>query len=983
MWSKSGLFFILFSFSKTVFAQPGFMHFTVKNGLSQNAITCIYKDKRGFIWLGTQDGLNQFDGQKIKQYRYEVGDTSTISDQYITSINEDGAGYLWVGTRNGLNRLNLQTNQFTRIHFDKNRKNQIQYAFNNILSIGSGNLLFPVEDKAYILNWKNQQISELPSSFKLNSNFTVYGKSVWQYSNKIIYQINPVNGLITDSTKINSGNPKSVRLFTDKNGLIWLIDEKDENNPSISFFDIKQKKWFPSPFVWNEKINDIVFDDNNVAWIAGQSGVYTSEKGQVKKTFKGRGFPEILNQPNSVLSIYPDNQGLIWMGFANNGVLLYNSTSQAFDLVLPTKTNETVYSYLENLNGDEWIAAVSGLYKRDRVSKKFKLILKEKVRSLEADSYGTIWAAIENKGLYSIQKNGIIKLVASVENGKLLSNSIFHLKYDNSKKRLFISTKFGLVIADFINNTWNNSHAGHNNTKGLLCGSYILHSFIDSKGNAWISSNGGLDVLNNDLQLIYKYHSGTDTSSFIKRTIITGCTEDRNGQIWISTLSNGVYKWGINKFQQYNIKSGLSSNVVSGVIADADNKIWIATTTGMNVLNQETNRITTLNEQNGLPATDFLLGSLQMSNKNDLLACSSEGLVLIHPKKLMLNPKKLYTYINNPSINYRLVKVQQAYRLSSEDKSISFELTTPCFINMDKIIYQYKLKGFDEKWNSLNSNDRRINYTNLPFTPLELELRSAENVDLLSSAPITRIHIFREPPFWRKWYFVSAISILFGLFIYWVIRWVTKRKINIEKRKSEIEQTLYKERERISRELHDNLSSYAAAIKSNIIQLEKNEALPFDSFNQLKENAEEMVNALRETIWVLQYEQVSITAFSDRFKSLINRIAPNYPSIRIELKEHIQKEKVLSPAVSIHLLRIMQEALTNSLKHSNCSIIEISIDVNEKMEICLKDNGIGFDTSNSSIGYGLQNIRERAMESGLHLNIQSSINGGTSVVIND
>ncbi|KAF0242119.1 MAG: hypothetical protein FD183_469, partial [Chitinophagaceae bacterium] len=73
MWSKSGLFFILFSFSKTVFAQPGFMHFTVKNGLSQNAITCIYKDKRGFIWLGTQDGLNQFDGQKIKQYRYEVG----------------------------------------------------------------------------------------------------------------------------------------------------------------------------------------------------------------------------------------------------------------------------------------------------------------------------------------------------------------------------------------------------------------------------------------------------------------------------------------------------------------------------------------------------------------------------------------------------------------------------------------------------------------------------------------------------------------------------------------------------------------------------------------------------------------------------------------------------------------------------------------------------------------------------------------------
>jgi signal transduction histidine kinase len=329
------------------------------------------------------------------------------------------------------------------------------------------------------------------------------------------------------------------------------------------------------------------------------------------------------------------------------------------------------------------------------------------------------------------------------------------------------------------------------------------------------------------------------------------------------------------------------------------------------------------------------------------------------------------------------VPVSQNYNLSSEDKSISFELSAPCFINADKLIYQYRLIGFDERWISLNSSDRRINYTNLPYTHFQLELRTASTRDLLDIAPITVIKIYRNPPLWRRWYFISFVFILFLITGYLIIRGVTKRRINIEKRKAEIEQQLYKERERISRDLHDHLGTYAAAIKSNIVQLEKSEPKTNASIMQLKENAEDMVNALRETIWVMQYEQISMTSLSDRFKNLINRIAPNYPSVSFDIKEDIQTEKLLSPGVSIHLLRILQEILTNALKHSNCSRIEISIKVSNTISITIIDNGIGFNNINYASGYGLQNIQERAMESGLKVTIDSVLNVGTTVKITD
>jgi signal transduction histidine kinase len=181
--------------------------------------------------------------------------------------------------------------------------------------------------------------------------------------------------------------------------------------------------------------------------------------------------------------------------------------------------------------------------------------------------------------------------------------------------------------------------------------------------------------------------------------------------------------------------------------------------------------------------------------------------------------------------------------------------------------------------------------------------------------------------------------------------------------------------ERISRDLHDRLGAYAAAIKNNVVRIERSDKNITDQLQQLKENAEEMVMALRETIWALQLTGVNLINLSDRFKSLVNRMAANYPDINIIFKEEILLDKELSPNEGIQLMRIMQEALTNALKHAGPSTIIVHIHGGKRMEITISDNGMGFDMEHVVHGQGLENMRQRALEAGFDFSISSNDSG--------
>ncbi len=954
-------------------AQEPLRVLSTRNGLSQNAVTCIYQDKKGFLWVGTQDGLNRYDGYQFKHYKHNPEDSTSISDQFITAINEDGQGVLWIGTRHGLNRFNSSTEKFTRFFPDTSLKQAFQYAFSSLIRLANGNIIISSQNDILCWDIQSQTLypimrpKELPTNYTIHQNKLVYGHQ------QALAQL-PIRP--TKDTNIVFQKYTALTGLYSNGSRIWMITNTSAGNYQVLMVDSKQSDRPLHSIRLNRRINHIGFDREKNAWIATSKGVLVVDSNGVILT----------NQPkiptnDEVLYTYASKEGIIWIGFANKGLGQYNTSSGLFEVIKPSNNDPVLCAHTDQ-DGNTWIGSSSGLYVQEKTNKLLKKISAETYSAITTDRDGFLWLGTKEWGLTKMTKQGIVLQKFTQQNSPLTANTIFHLYHDRNSNRLFISTISGLNVLDLLSKKWV-SILGKTTLipDGVLTGNYFLHCFTDSKKITWVSNNSGLNGLDSNLQVRYSFSSNTDNESFIKRTIVTGTTEDKQGNIWIATLSSGVYQFNNRQHKQYNIQNGLLSNVVYGVMSDTMDNIWIATSAGLHLLNSKTGHIRRFNEDNDLSARDFVLGSMQQEPNGDILIASPEGLIRIKPNAYKEQKAVYQPYITSASINYAPAGIYDRYTLSEQDKSISFEFAAPAFLHAAQIIYQYRFSGVSDQWITVTADKRQISFTNLPYQVSVLELRCASDPAHLNNAPVTRISIERVPPFWRRPAFILLCIALSIIGIVYLVRFITKQKLAQELKKAELKQTILKERERISRDLHDHLGAYAAAIKNNVVQLQKQHG-DDQSLLQLKENADEMVQSLRETIWALQHEQISITSLSDRFKQLINKIAPNYPDKQIHLIEKIETPLLLSPNEGIQLLRMMQEALTNALRHAAASEIDIIIQSDTNLTVSITDNGQGFDIHTQTSGYGIHNMRERAAEAGFQLMIKSAPKqGGTSIQI--
>ena len=954
----------------SLFSQEAIRFFTVKQGLSQNSVTSILRSTDGMLWVGTQDGLNRFDGYSFTHYRHDADDSLSISDQYITAIHEDKQGNIWVGTRHGLNLFNKQNGGFARIYPDEKSRNKVQSQTQSIANLGEKFLLASISTNVYRLAMPNRKIIQLNKGPIDQDNIAFVEGRIWHiWDREHICNIENCSSPNHQQVKKRSdAELLTDMVHADHATKLWHVSLQ-ENKSLVSIYDTRIKKWETKSFEIPSRINHVSFDRDNQAWLSTEDGIFT-----INASGKAIPFKEGNKKFNGkVLFIFPDQEGLIWIGYADKGLAMYNPSANLFRLETNDAENKTIFTSLELADGNLLMGGAFGAVMKRQ--KKWENFYQSKVSASAIDGKGNIWLGTPGQGIIVMDKNKQVLARYRKEGRHIPSNHIFHLQYDQRAGRIFAATKSGLSFFDEKNNQWiilNNSE----NLIGTLplTGTYVMHTMTDSKGYTWISTNGGIDVLDPQLKLVKQFNSDTDTS-IIKRTIITSVAEDPTGNKWISTLSNGLYQYDGKKMQHYGIKEGLGSNICYGAVADQKGRIWISTSAGINMLDPDIKRFTSFGEDDGVSNSDYTISSTRLTSKGFVHIGSTDGLVIIDPSKFKEDNRKLNIYLNEVMVNYEPVIIQNQYQLSPETKVVSFGFSAPAFINANKVIYQYRLRGFDTSWVTLNADNRRASFTNLPYRNLILELRASPHLSMVGKAPITTIPIEVLPPFWRKPLFLIPALLLLLAAIFITIRMYLQRKIAKGKRKAEIEQTIYKERERISRDLHDRLGAYAAAIKNNVVRIEKSDKIVSDQLQQLKENAEEMVMSLRETIWALQLPGVSMINLSDRFKSLVNRIAINYPDITISFKEEILVDKELSPNEGIQLMRIMQEALTNSLKHANATIIIIRIFSENSVEITISDNGRGFDSENIEKGQGLENMRQRSQEAGFNYSIASDDSG--------
>ncbi len=957
------IFLLLTSYA---WGQTGLIHYNVNNGLSQNSITCIFRDKQGVVWIGTQDGLNRFDGYRFRVYKHDTRDTNSISDQFVLSIQEDGGNNLIIGTRNGLNLFDKRKEIFYNISPEKEKLKTIQYHFPRIESLANGNLIISGPTELYEWNWQTKKISRRTNFIMPGIHFSVYQNQYLQIDDAFhvfsSYQF--LQKELKDSLSY-AESIKRLNQYTDRQGVIWLTEKTNEEKTKISFYDAKTNQWFKKHILIPGVIQHIYFDNKNQAWVSTNQGLLFSSDQQNFTPLDVNG--DAIK--GEVHCSYTDEEGLTWIGFNNNGIALYNPEIKAYHLYGSAINNDPAYASISFQNGDIWMAASSGLYVFDK-RKRRKKLRNEYCTALTKDNNNHIWVGTKNSGILILDKNGNKINELTTRNSLLETDQIFHLQFDAIHKRIFAATPNGLFTYTLTNKQSNLFRREENK----IAGNYVLHSFTDSKGNVWTSSNTGVDLYDGNLNNSLRLESDNDSSQ-IKKTIISACAEDKAGNIWIATLSNGVYQYDGKNLKQFHPGNGLSSNYCYGVTCDEKGRIWITTTSGINIIDPSSNKIIQLTEQNGLPTIDYSIGSLHIGENNKIYTGSPDGIIEIAPSLVLARDKFFKPFISNVSLNYQPAEIKSDYRLRSNEHQISFEFVAPCYINANKLVYQYRIVGINNEWITVQSDNRIINLVELPFKSVQVEIRSAFNKASLPNAPVTTIHIYRQPPLWRNPFVIILEIILLIVGLAWLIRFILKKRMDKKIKEVEMMETIYKERERISRDLHDHLGAYAAAIKSNIVQAEKETTENKKPFIQLKENAEGMVSSLRETIWALQHEHISIIAIGDRFKNNVNRLSVNYPDVNIDITENITNNIELSPSESIQLVRIMQEALTNALKHANSKRIDIHIESTNHVIITIADNGKGFDQGSDINGYGIRNMKERAKEAGFDLTIQSSTSG--------
>ncbi len=835
---------------ESIIAQPlSFRRYSVTDGLSNNTIYCTAQDKFGFMWFGTEDGLNKFDGYTFHHYEYNPTDTHTIPNNVVRALHVDAENNVWVGTDEGLCLFNQVSGIFKRFNNDSTSKFNLNSMhitafaeYGDYICIGTNG------GGVNIYNKKNGEVEKL-------------------YRNSTVPFTRYITALATDekgSLWIGSSGRGLVRynMMTKKSSLY----ESGNNSNSIS------ENYVASLFVGK----------NNTVWIGTLNSGLNSlnvSTGQYKLYSNEPGNDASLSQ-NSVFAITEDKFGTLWVGTLGGGLNALNTstgrcTRYSNNVNNPSSlSNNTVWCVMVERSGTLWIGTTYGLNTYDRSQIKFRTTtiqesLNNNVFALSAGKDGEIWVGILGNGLANLNKYGRLNKLYRTNDG-LPSDNITALLY-TTNGALLAGTTEGLAVftsgSSKLNSVSLNNKVTHYitalfedsqhniwvGTKGS--GVYLIkqHDFSksesirgvnnnwitgfeeDNNGNIWIGTRGGgINVMQSDgsiKALQYSNSSGSISSNYIN------CLKkDHNGLIYVGTYGGGLNiteSVGSNNFKHFNEESGLPDNIILSIMTNGKDDVWLSTGNGIsNVKKTESGQVAfrNFNELDGLQYK-YNNGSAAYLGNNIIVFGGVNGMNIFNPDEIIYNNNKPAVVITSFKLFDKehkldsLISLKKSIVLNYDQNFISFEFSGLNYVFPDKNTYAYMLEGSEKDW--VNAGNRRyVAYTNLDHGTYRFKVKAANN-DGIWNEDGAYITIVINPPFWRTWWFytLSALSLILFIYLFFQLRTRNLRRANIllESRVTERTRQLSEEKEKVekkSTELEKALNDLKQT-QQQLIQSEK------------------------------------------------------------------------------------------------------------------------------------------------------------------
>ncbi len=946
------LIIVLFIFSTTfTHAQTNKLHFdryNTSNGLSNNRVYSILQDKQGFLWFGTLDGLNRFDGYSFSIYRNIPLDSLSLQSNRIISMFEDSSGNIWLFTKkNGVNRFDPKTEKFyhyksikgTNTNLYNIEIERVKETKNKIICMYSGNMLF-----------KYTPTTDDFSFVSINDSNIVKNQGQKQ---SIIKTIKVNYGLDVEITHIISEHNFNW-IATKRNGLFLL--EKKANSIDI-------KKYDQPPFD-NAEIKCLYKDHSGIVWIG------TKNKGVFKHNPLTRNFihynafnsNESELKEETIRAITSDKEGNLWLGTYNEGLIKFNlntNKTTTYKHIPGNKSslsNNMVRTLYTDINGTIWVGTYSGVSKYNPINDSFKNYLPvnadetptdvsdsshiyyNRVYGFDNDFFGNLWIA---------NWKGLSKLNPKTNTFKHYPSSFFGL--DN-----------------------------------------IREVYVDKNNIIWIGAEfGGLVKFNSLNENFERYSPSKDINSLAHQNVFA-IHESSDNKLYISTFNGlSVLNKQTGNFKRLTASDGLGSNMIYGILEDKLGQIWLTTTNGLSVLNPKNNSITTYTENIGLQNNEFTEGAYYYcEQRNEMIIGGINGINIFNPDKIQedtITPQVVITSLllsQKPvDINYKehildkVINYTSEISLKPSHKVITFEFTALHFAIPQQNQYKYKLEGFDKDWVNTNSGRRYATYTNLKPGKYIFKVLASNNDGVWSKKPTT-IKVTILPPYWQTWWafliYVVIVVILMLVFRHYSIRSMQmKSALKLERIKREKSDEIHQMKlnffTNISHEYRSPLSLIIEPI-DDILQSNPNTTIS-DCLEQLKliqNNSKKMLHLTNQILDLRKIEmgKMKILVSKTSLGEFINDVLINYKELavhkNIKLNYKAPTEPIWAWIDRTKFEQILSNLFSNAMKysHPDKGLIDISLSLEKEFSynqafilgqipknkfalITIKDNGIG------------------------------------------
>ena len=947
---------LFFLFINTAQSQPYyFRHYQVENGLSNNAAICSLQDKKGFIWFGTKDGLNRFDGYTFKIFRSDADNPRSIGNNFIHSLYEDESGVLWVGTESGLYQYDAATESFARL------KTATTIQIRDIRSDGKGNLWFISGFSLCKYNKAANKIEEYPAAqwFSATSICIGSGGTVWAGTDQgMLQKYNAATNTFTAVDLFNhSKAPVSKwieKIYTLSNGSVLV----GTSNQGAKIFDTATVS-YKDILTYNADktelfVRNFLQTNENEIWMATESGIFiyhlkTGSFTNLKKKYNDAWSIS----DNAVYTFCTDKEGGIWAGTYFGGVNYYPKQYTFFKKTF-SKIGENSLSgnVIREVTQDRyqnlWIGTEdAGLNKWDARTGRFTNFTPAagknslsyfNIHGLLADS-NELWIGTFEHGLdvMNINTGNVVRhYVKSTGDGALKSNFIYCI-YKTPAGEIMLGTTVGAYV-------YNRKTDDFSPLPAMPLYNWYTSLLKDKNGIIWAGTFGnGVNFYNTITGAGGNFRYNVNDKKSLRSDRVNSMFEDSRHNLWFAT-EGGLSKFNqaTNNFKTYTTLDGLPANFIISILEDAKQNLWISTTKGLVCFNPATEAVNVYTKANGLLSDQFNFSSAYKDGNGRMYFGSAKGLIHFHPSEFVQNNFTPPLYItgfqvynnelaigaNGSPLKKTIIQTEKI-TLPYNQSTFSIDFAALNYTAPEMVEYAYKMEGLDKDWTYLKSN-RKVYFTELAAGRYTLKIKAANSSGVWNQQETTLVIEIRPPWWWSVWAYCLYAVLLMAL-VYYAVRNYHKNVEEKNKRKIELLQVA-KEKEifqakiefftNVAHEIKTPLTLIKGPLEK-VLKIAKDIPELSDRLRIMERNTNRLIDL---TTQLLDFRQTEIKGFSLNFvkadiAELLQEMFLNFKPLaeqkNLSFTLSLPRTKVYGFVDAEALNKILSNLLSNAIKYAD------------------------------------------------------------------